>query len=328
MGILAGSKISCELSGDESLNRRPVRRVIEPLTMMGGKLSTKGGGDNPPVIVQGSSLHGLEYVSKVASAQVKSAVILAAINADGATSYSEPSNSRDHTERFLQYQGCPVSIGKECVTVRPPVTIRPFDYEVPGDISTASFFIVAASLLEGSELTIENVLLNETRTGALDILGKMGAHLVVQNKNEYNGEKVGDVTVRSTTLKGFDAAGVDIAKYIDEVPILAVAAMFAEGKSTFHNIGELRVKESDRAQGIVEMLRCYGCGAAIEGDTLTIEGGCKGELSEPTHRNDHRIAMAIEVVDLILQGAVSGNFAKIISISAPEFYSTMESCLR
>lgn len=324
MGILAGSSVHCRLSGDASLNRRPVKRVITPLSLMGADLSATEGADTPPVTVRGRSLHGISYVSPVSSAQVKSAVLLAAMTAEGDTEYAEPTLSRDHTERFLASQGA--KIAREGVKVKlcPPVQLRPLDYAVPGDISSATFFIVAALLLPGSELVITNVLLNDTRTGALDILRAMGARIDTYNIHEYFGEPVGDIHVVSLPLKGIDAGRYEAARFIDEIPILAVAAMFAEGETVFRKVGELRVKESDRAQGIVDVLHCYGCRAELSGDDLRIEGGTSGRSSTPDALGDHRLAMSIEIAELATRGAVLGAFRELVSISAPEFYSILE----
>ena len=328
MGILAGSKISCQLSGDESLNCRPVKRVIAPLNMMGGDLSTANRKDTPPVIIKGRPLHGIKYNSNIASAQVKSAVLLAGLQAEGATEYTEPSRSRDHTERFLQSQGFDLQVNGTCILLNPAGSIRPFEYDVPCDISTAAFFIVGALLMHESEITINDVLLNETRTGALDILIKMGAAIRIDNKRMIHGEPIGDLIVRSSSLQGFDTGEFDTPTFIDEIPILAFAAMFAEGTTVFNNIGELRVKESDRALGIVQMIRAYGGNAELQGDKLIVCGGRSGKADLANHKGDHRIAMCIEIANLISEGAVSGEYHDVISVSAPEFYENLNSVLR
>jgi 3-phosphoshikimate 1-carboxyvinyltransferase len=324
LGILAGSKVSCELSGDNSLNRRPVRRVITPLRQMGADLQTTGDNDRPPVIVCGQPLHGITYDSPVASAQVKSAVMLAALFADGETIYSEPSQSRDHTERFLASQGINIQAMANALTIQPPVYLQPFVYDVPGDVSTATYFIVAATLAPDSQLVIENVLLNETRTGAIDILKTMGANIVVENVRTYSNELVGDIVVKSSELHGIDATDLDSVRFIDEVPILSIAAAFAEGPTTFANMAELRVKESDRLQGTADMLTCYGCDTLIEADTLTIVAGARTRLCPPDHRGDHRLAMAIEIMELLLFGSLRGDYQECFAISAPEFYHTLQ----
>jgi 3-phosphoshikimate 1-carboxyvinyltransferase len=324
LGILAGSKISCELSGDDSLNRRPVRRVITPLRLMGGDLQTAGSNDQPPVVVHGKPLHGITYDSPVASAQVKSAVAFAALFADGETIYREPSQSRDHTERFLALQGVDIEMKATSITIRPPMHLQPFVYDIPGDISTAMFFIVAATLARDSQLVIENVLINQTRTGAVDILKRMGASIVFENVRTYQNELVGDIVAKSSDLHGIDATDLDPVRFIDEVPILSVAAAFAKGTTTFADLGELRIKESDRLLGTADMLRCYNCYAQIEADTLTIVGGAPTRLRQPDHRGDHRLAMAIEIIELLLSGSLLGDSQECFAISAPEFYHTLQ----
>jgi len=327
LGILAGSNLKAGLSGDASLNRRPVIRVITPLSLMGADIRTATDKDTPPVLVEGRQLHGITYQSPVASAQVKSAVLLAGLTAEGVTEYSEPSLSRDHTERFLRSQGVDISSKQSSVTLKPPGKITPFSYAVPGDVSTAAFLVIAALLMPGSNIVVENLLLNETRTGAIELLRRMGASVRYDNTREYFGEEIGDLVVESSSLRGVDTQGVSTPSFIDEVPILAVAAMFAEGRTTIRDIGELRVKESDRAQGIVDILQCYGCEAAIEGSDLIIEGGYKGRSAFPSHHDDHRLAMSIEVIDLVISGEMGGDFSEAISISAPEFYGIFKSVI-
>ncbi|MFH2055027.1 MAG: 3-phosphoshikimate 1-carboxyvinyltransferase, partial [bacterium] len=272
MGVLAGSGVQCTLSGDDSLNRRPVMRVIEPLRLMGAQIEASGAGDHPPVTINGRPLHGTTYSSPVASAQVKSAVLLAALHADGETVYDEPTKSRDHTERFLVAQGVDFEIEGTRVRLSPGAILQPFDYTVPGDISTAAFYIVAALLAPRSEVTIKGVGLNPTRCGVLDILKLMGAQFNVENRHEICGEPVGDLIVRSSTLSAIDTTGMNVATFIDEVPILAVAALFAEGESRFAGLSELRVKESDRLQGIADIVIAFGGDARIDGDDLLITG--------------------------------------------------------
>ncbi|MBK7093287.1 MAG: 3-phosphoshikimate 1-carboxyvinyltransferase [bacterium] len=324
LGILAGLKVDCRLAGDDSLNRRPVRRVIEPLRQMGGDLATAAADDRPPVTVRGRRLHGINISTSVASAQAKSAILFAGLHAEGVTSVTEPEQSRNHTEIMLKHLGCNIDVEGRTSILSPVKRIDGFAYTVPGDISTAVFFIVAALAMPGSELIIRDVLLNETRTGALEILRGMGASIEQENLRSQHGEPVGDLVVKSTSLRGFDAANITTARYIDEVPALAVAAMFAEGKSSFHNIGELRVKESDRATAIVDVVKAFGGSAELTGDTLHIQGGLGAHKGNAAHLGDHRIAMMIEIINLINTGNVSGEYGDTISVSAPEFYELMK----
>ncbi len=325
LGILAGTKVECRLAGDDSLNRRPVRRVIEPLRQMGGDLATAAADDRPPVQVRGRRLHGINISTSVASAQVKSAILLAGLHADGVTSVTEPEQSRNHTEIILKHLGCNIDVEGRTSILSPAKRIDGFEYSVPGDISTAMFFIVAALIMPNSELVVRDILLNPTRTGAIDILRMMGATILEDNVRLQHGEQVGDLIVRSSQLHGCDAAKVVTARYIDEVPALAVAAMFAEGETAFHNIGELRVKESDRAAAIVNVVNASGGSAMIEGDSLRVFGNASKPTGPAEHLGDHRIAMMIEIISLIRTGGVSGSFGDSISVSAPEFYELVKS---
>ncbi len=325
LGILAGTKVECRLAGDESLNRRPVRRVIEPLRQMGGDLATAAADDRPPVQVRGRRLHGINISTSVASAQVKSAILLAGLHADGVTSVTEPEQSRNHTEIMLKHLGCNIDVEGRTSILSPAKRIDGFEYTVPGDISTAIFFVVAALIMPNSELIVRDILLNSTRTGAIDILRMMGATIDEDNVRLQHGEQVGDLVVKSSKLQGCDAANVTAARYIDEVPALAVSAMFAEGETAFDNIGELRVKESDRATAIVDVVKAFGGSAVVEGDTLCVCGGTSGRIGQAEHLGDHRIAMMIEVINLIRSGGVSGSYGDAISVSAPEFYELIKS---
>ena len=323
MGVLAGSNTAVTLSGDDSLNQRPVMRVIEPLRLMGADLATTDEGDHPPVTINGRRLLGITYEANVASAQVKSAVLLAALNAEGMTHYREPAQSRDHTERFLAAQGIDIKVSNSGIDLTPGAMLQPFEQQVAGDISTAAFYIVAALLTANSEIRIANVGLNPSRSGALTILSRMGADILTENQHEVYGEPVGDLVIKSSTLRGVDTVGLNLATFVDEVPILAVAAMFAEGETKFHDLAELRVKESDRLQGTADVINALGGSAAIDGDMLIVNGGCKGEQRKAEARHDHRLAMALEVANLVLAGEVAGAYQEMIAISAPEFYDTL-----
>ena len=324
IGILAGTRQQCRLLGDESLNRRPVRRVIEPIRQMGGDLSTVDASDRPPVVVRGQRLHGINISTSVASAQVKSAILFAGLNADGVTSVTEPEKSRDHTEIMLKHLGCNIDVEGRTVILSPVKRIDGFAYEVPGDVSTAMFLIVAALIVPGSVVVIRDLLLNPTRTGGLDILRAMGADIQEDNLRNQQGECVGDIVIRSSQLRGYDAASIVTARYIDEIPALAAAAMFAEGDTVFHNIGELRVKESDRAQGIAEIVAAFGGTCDIEGAKLTVHGGRAKMVSRAGHLRDHRLAMMMEILGLAINGEIDGGYGDIISVSAPEFYGLLK----
>jgi len=325
LGILAGSPLNCELTGDSSLCHRPVRRVMAPLLLMGADIQTRSDDDRPPVRVAGRKLHGIDYTSPIASAQVKSAVLFAALAAEGTTTYTEPELSRDHAERWLEHAGAAIIRSDMRTALVPPVTLPAFDYDVPGDISTAAFFCVAASVINGSLVVIKDVLVNPTRLGALELLRRMGARIQVGDSRLCANEPVGTLTIESSQLRGIDSEGIAAASFIDEVPALAVAAMFASGTTRFRKVGELRVKESDRAQGIVDLARAFNCEAAIDGEDLIVHGGAPRPSTSADPRGDHRLAMAVEILNFALGGELSGKYQEMIAISAPEFYATLRS---
>ncbi len=327
-GILAGSKVTARLVGDNSLMRRPMLRIVEPLRQMGARIEALGSNGTAPLLIEGAQLHAINYRSPVASAQVKSAILLAGLTADGPTSVTEPEKSRDHTERFLRALGCEITEDQMRVTVEPCARLRAFDYTVAADTSTAVIFAVAGLLVAGSSVRLERVLLNPTRTGGFDFLQRMGAGLAFENRAEEHNEPVGDVIVRASDLVAADSDGIQTASMIDEIPILAVAAALADGVSRFRNIAELRVKESDRIAGTIEMLKAYNISAETSGDDLFVHGGEIRKISEATHHGDHRLAMAIEVLNLVAEGELAGGYGDAISVSAPEFYSQLRKALR
>lgn len=327
-GIFAGSKITARLVGDESLSGRPMSRIVDPLRMMGASIDCKGEDSRAPLVIKGSPLRGISYQSPVASAQVKSALLLAGLSASGTTAITEPEKSRDHTERLLQALGCNLLVDGLTVSVEPCQTLPAFEYNVPADASTAVVFAVAASILEESEILLKNVLLNPTRTGGFEILSRMGAEISFESRHLQLGEEQGDIIVKSTELSGADSSGIATATFIDEIPILAVAAASANGETDFHNVGELRVKESDRLQGIIDLLRCYNITAIAEHDDLKVQGGEIRKIAPPDHKGDHRLAMAAEILNLKAEAKLIGGFEAIISISAPEFYPQLRAALQ
>jgi len=249
-GVLAGQGFHSVLTGDASIRRRPMDRVADPLRRMGARISGRQGGRLAPLAIAGGGLRGIAYRSPVASAQVKSAVLLAGLFAEGETSVAEPSQSRDHTERMLGAFG--VEVAREGLTtrLRGPAALNATEVRVPGDLSSAAFLLVAAALVPGSELAVTDVGLNPTRTGVLDILGMMGATLDVRDRREEGGEPVGTVAIRAGRLRGAVIGGPLIPRAIDELPVLAVAASLAEGETVIRDAAELRVKESDRVEAL------------------------------------------------------------------------------
>jgi 3-phosphoshikimate 1-carboxyvinyltransferase len=318
-GLLAGRPFFSVLTGDASLRRRPMRRVTEPLTAMGARLLGRAGGGYPPLAIQGGPLVGIAWRSPVASAQVKSALLLAALQADGVTSVTEPGRSRDHTERMLGAFGVPVEREGACVRLRGAARLIPTAIAVPGDLSTAAFFLVAAAARAGAEVVIRDVGVNPTRTGLLDVLIRMGGRLEVTARREIGGEPRADIRVQGGRLRGVRVEAAEVPRLIDEVPILAVAAAVAEGVTEIQGVGELRVKEVDRLAALAEELSRLGAQVAAEGETLRIAGGaplCGGRVAS---RGDHRMAMSLAVAGLFAQGETWVQDVGCVETSCPGF---------
>ncbi len=323
-GVLAGQSFSSALIGDQSLSKRPMDRVIIPLRNMGAKIEGRENKYLPIYISPADNkLNSIDYELPVASAQVKSALLLATLYAQGSTSIIENKVTRDHTERMLEYFGC--KIYKEgnviCMDSNYPPSGR--DLYVPGDISSASYFIVAATLIEGSVLTIKNVGINPTRTGIISVLNSMGADISITNYKELNNEPIGDIHVRYSTLKGITIGGNTIGRLIDEIPVLAVAASLAQGITVIRDAEELRYKESNRISTISSELRKMGANIRELEDGLVIEGVKELKPSKLDSHSDHRIAMALSIAALKAKGEsfISGH--ECVSISYPDFYNTL-----
>ncbi len=300
-GLLSGCQVPCTIVGDESLSRRPMRRVIDPLAQMGARIDSQGG--LPPLtLVPGARLKAIDYAMPVASAQVKSAVLLAGLGASGSTRVTEPAPTRDHTERMLTAFGVKVERDGATATLEGGQVLKATAIDVPADLSSAAFFLVAASIAEGSDLTLEHVGVNPTRTGVLDILKAMGADITLQNARVVGGEPVADIRVRSARLRGIDVLPEWVPLAIDEFPVLFVAAACAEGVTRVTGAEELRVKESDRIQVMADGLVSLGANARPTADGMVIEGrgGEAACLSggRIDSRGDHRIAMSFAVASL------------------------------
>lgn len=324
LGVLAGQPFYSVLTGDASLRSRPMARVTAPLARMGARFWGRDGGKLLPVSVQGGRLSPLAYSSPVASAQVKSAVLLAGLFAEGQTVVREPEKSRDHTERMLAAFGAAVqTAGNEvCVQGRPQLQGRLV--QVPGDISSAAFFLVAASIVPGSDLLIRNAGLNPTRTGILDVLTEMGADITVLNFREESGEPVADIRVRHASLRAAEIGGADIPRLIDELPVLAVAAACAQGTTIVRDAAELRVKESDRIAVITEELSKLGVKIAARADGFAVEGGGTLAGGSVSGRGDHRIAMSLCVAALVANSPVTLDDPACIAVSYPAFPETLD----
>lgn len=323
-GILSGQGFSSELDGDESIRTRPMKRIMLPLSSMGADIRSKKENGCVPLLISGRPLHGISYQSPVASAQVKSCVLLAGMYADGPTSVAEPFLSRNHTELMLSYFGADISSQGTTASIRPEPKLEARDILVPGDISSAAYFIAAGLLTPDSELLLKNVGTNPTRAGILKICRQMGADITLLNENSQ-GEPTADILVRTSSLKGTVIGGADIPTLIDELPVLAVMAAFAEGTTVIRDAQELKVKESDRIAVMVENLKRMG--ADIEGtdDGMIIRGGkpLHGAVIDPCM--DHRVAMSFAVAGTVCQGRMDILNWDCVKISYPEFYKDLYS---
>ena len=316
-GILAGQPFQTELTGDASLRTRPMDRIVEPLSRMGARIVASGDGRFPPLRISGGSLRGITYTLPVASAQVKSAVLLAGLLAEGPTTVVEPTPTRDHTERMLAAFGAPIRRDGDRVSVT-AAALRGHEVRVCGDISSAAFLLAAAAGMPGSELTIEHVGLNPTRTGFLDVLRALGAEVDVRQTGEDTGEPVGAVTVRGRRLRGVRIGGSLIPRVIDELPVLCVIATAAEGETVISDAAELRAKESDRIAVIARGLRALGGEVEERPDGLTVYSS-RLHGGRVASAGDHRIAMAFAVAGLLAGGPVTVEGAESIKVSFPEF---------
>lgn len=303
-GLLAGQGFFSVLTGDQYLRKRPMKRVIEPLGRMGAGIYGREGGNKAPLAIVGSKLKGITYNSPIASAQVKSAILLAGLYADGVTTVKEPTVSRDHTERMLTYFGAKVERKGTTVSVAGGQKLSGREIIVPGDISSAAFLMVAALIIDGSELLIRNVGVNPTRTGIIDILKAMGGDLKILNEREVSGEPVADILVKTSKLRGIEISGEIIPRAIDELPVVAVAAAFAEGTTNIRDAKELRVKESDRIGTMAANLRRLSISVTELEDGMDIIGGEPVVSLEPDFNSfgDHRIAMSMFVAGLAAKG--------------------------
>jgi 3-phosphoshikimate 1-carboxyvinyltransferase len=323
-GILAGQPFHSILSGDASLRTRPMARVAAPLREMGARFDGRDGGRLAPLSIRGGDLHGIRYRMPVASAQVKSSVLLAGLFAAGETIVEEQELTRDHTERMLAAMGA--NIGREGPAVRltPGATLQPLSMRVPNDISAAAFWMVAASIHPDAEIHLTGVGMNPTRTGIIDVLRSMGADLSIEEERQVAGEPVADIVVRSSRLHGTRIDGQYLLSAIDEVPVLAVAAAFATGTTEICDASELRVKESDRLATTVSELTALGVDVTEHPDGMTIEGGSGVRGGDVQSFGDHRLAMALAAAALAGTGDVRIADAEAVAVSYPAFWEHLE----
>ena len=328
LGLLAGQAgRHFVLTGDGSLRRRPMQRVGGPLAQMGALISGRSGGNLAPLAIQGQQLRGATIRTPVASAQVKSALVLAALTATGDTTVIEPVQSRDHSERMLRAFGAQLSVGGPGlteVTVTPGARLRGQDVIVPGDISSAAFWLVAGAITPGADLTVQNVGLNPSRTGVLDVLKQMGARIELLNGREVAGEPVGDLRVTHGPLKAFTIGADLIPRLVDEIPVLAVAACYAEGISRVSGAEELRVKETDRLAVMARQLGAMGARIEEFADGLTIEGGVPLQGADVDSETDHRVAMSLAVAAQVAHGPTQLHRPEAAAVSYPGFWEDLE----
>ncbi|WP_146172148.1 3-phosphoshikimate 1-carboxyvinyltransferase [Melghirimyces profundicolus] len=319
LGILAGRPFHAAVTGDESIARRPMDRVVRPLRLMGARVEGRAEGSFTPLSVRGGGLKGIHHQSPVASAQVKSCLLLAGLQAEGITRVEEPALSRDHTERMLTAFGVKVKRDEKGVAVEGRQTLFARDVRVPGDISSAAFPIAAALITPDSRLRIRNVGLNPTRTGILDVFRQMGGEIEIRHSGEWCGEPVGDIIVSHSSLKGMEVGGEMIPRLIDEIPVLAVVATQAQGETVIRDAAELKVKETDRIAVTAALLRNLGARVEETDDGMIIRGGTRLKGNRCDSHGDHRIGMAAAVAGLVAEGGVTVERAEAINVSFPGF---------
>lgn len=324
LGLLSGQPFISGITGDKYLKKRPMGRVVRPLGLMGADITGENGIDNLPLSIKGKKLHGISYDLPVASAQVKSALILAGLFASGVTEITEPEKTRDHTERILRYFGGNLGTDGNRITVMENDKFEAADLIIPSDVSSAAFFMIGALINSGSELLIKNVGLNSARTGIIEVLIKMGGDLRVLNQREECGEPVGDIFIKSSELRGVEIKGSLIPKTIDELPIIAVAACFAEGRTTISEAKELRVKEVDRIKAMTSELQKLGAKVFELEDGMIIEGVESLRGAECESWGDHRVAMSLCIAATRAEEETTINGADCINISYPGFFNTFK----
>lgn len=324
MGLVAGRPMEAIFTGDESLSQRPMDRIAQPLEMMGARVEGQGARLTPPITVHGGNLKGITYHPPMASAQVKSAVLLAGLSAEGETTVIEPAASRDHTERMLRAMGADIETDGTRVTLRPGRPLQAGSLRVPADLSSGAFLLAAALLVEESEVLVTDVLLNPTRTGLLDALEQMGARLEITDRREVAGEPVGTIRATTSDLRAAQFGGDLIPRMIDEIPLLAVLAARAEGTTIIRDAEELRVKESDRLAAMAQVLSSMGADVSEREDGLEIVGPADLRGATVDSREDHRVAMSAAIAGLVAEGHTVIEGAECINTSFPTFVRSLQ----
>lgn len=315
-GILAGQNFDTSITGDASIQKRPMGRVVQPLSMMGAKIEN----EYCPLYITGTKLHGIDYKMPVASAQVKTAIILAGLYADGETVIHEIEKSRDHTELMLSAMGTDLTVDNLDITVKPTNDLTAVNVDVPGDISSAAFFLVLGAIMPNSQITVTNVGINPTRTGIIDVLKDMGADITLENVHTSAGETVADITVRSSSLKGTTVGGDIIPRLIDELPIIAVAAVFADGQTVIKDAQELKVKETNRIRAVVDEFNKCGIDITETDDGMIINGGKSIHGADFKTYGDHRMAMSLTVLAQLADGESTLDDSDCACVSYPTFF--------
>ena len=315
-GILAGQNFDTSITGDASIQKRPMGRVVQPLSMMGAKIEN----EYCPLYITGTKLHGIDYKMPVASAQVKTAIILAGLYADGETVIHEIEISRDHTELMLSAMGADLTVDNLDITVKPTNDLTAVNVDVPGDISSAAFFLVLGAIMPNSQITVTNVGINPTRTGIINVLKDMGADITLENVHTSAGETGADITVRSSSLKGTTVGGDIIPRLIDELPIIAVAAVFADGQTVIKDAQELKVKETNRIRAVVDEFNKCGIAITETDDGMIINGGKSIHGADFKTYGDHRMAMSLTVLAQLADGESTLDDSDCACVSYPTFF--------
>ena len=325
LGILAGRPFHSSLIGDDSIGKRPMTRVTEPLKTMGAQIDGRKNGEFTPLSMRGGSLQPIQYKMPVASAQVKSALILAGLQADGESIIIEKAESRDHTERMIRKFGGQVQTDNRMIKVKGGQKLIASDILVPGDISSAAFFLVAGAIVPDSEIVLKNVGLNPTRTGIIEIMNKMGANLEIDQNDADSFEPAGDITIKTSKLRGTVIEGDVIPRLIDEIPIIALLATQAEGKTIIKDAAELKVKETNRIDTVVNELKKLGASIEATEDGMVIHGGSTLSGGTVSSHGDHRIGMMLAIASLLCKDQVKLENPEAISVSYPNFFSHLNS---
>lgn len=320
LGILAGTQLHTVMTGDASIGKRPMRRVIDPLRQMGAKISGRANGQYTPLAIQGTTLQAIDYTMPVASAQVKSAILLAGLRAEGTTIVRETEVSRDHTERMLRQFGAQVDVDGGVVSFKGGQQLTATHVNVPGDISSAAFFLVAGSIAPNSEIVLENVGVNPTRAGIIEVLEQMGANMTVEVADDNQAEPTATITIRTSSLQATTIGGDIIPRLIDEIPILALLATQANGTTVIKDAEELKVKETDRITAVVDELKKLGANIEATEDGMIIQGPTPLHGASLQTYGDHRIGMMGAIAALITDGVVELDDAECIAVSYPSFF--------